>query len=544
MPEAAPAAGARRGPALTDGIVLAIVGVATAGLHALAVGLGLRIGSADLRASTLAREDWQLLPSSLLRHGLIGSLARLHSQPPLFNLATGMLLQLPRVMRPYAASGGMVLCAVVVAVATAGVLLELGVRRGVTLAVVIVFVVADPAQYLYGAFYFYALPTAALVTATGWAAVRWSRTNRVAPGVAYGVLAAALVLTNSSYQLYTLALASVPVVWVLRYSWRRVVAVLVGPLLVVGAWYANDVIQFHTATTSSWIGMNLARATLSLDSPSDLRTLVKEHVLSPLALVPTFSALKAYGSAGEHAPTGHAALDLRFYINTPNYNNVAYLAISRQYLSDDLHWIVHRPAQYVRNTTIGLRLWLLPTEQYYATDELGDYRLGGYTAFYDAVVGLQPTADPTAVVAVVVSHQGPGLSSLSITAIAETILALLVLPIVAWRRRRRDPRRAAGALWIWVLCASVFVTTTLLEAAENNRFRFELGGLPLVAATVAVVWLVDRSGLGGGLLGGSGGERDGRAGEALAVDDEPPGVAAGGLERERAEVHGHRDVDG
>ena len=107
----------------------------------------------------------------------------------------------------------------------------------------------------------------------------------------------------------------------------------------------------------------------------------------------------------------------------------------------------------------------------------------------------------------------------------------MVLPIVAWRRRRRDPRRAAGALWIWVLCASVFVTTTLLEAAENNRFRFELGGLPLVAATVAVVWLVDRSGLGGGLLGGAGGERDGRAGEALAVDDEPPGVAAGGRER-------------
>jgi hypothetical protein len=530
VPEAAPAAGARGGRTLSDGIVLAIVGVVTACLHALAVGLGLRIGSADLRAATLAREDWQLLPATLLRHGLIGSLARLHSQPPLFNFATGVLLQLPRVMQPYAASGGMVLCAFVVAVATAGVLLELGVRRGVTLAVVIVFVVADPAQYLYGAYYFYALPTAALVTATGWAAVRWAKTDRAAPGLTYGVLAAALVLTNSSYQLYTLALASVPVIWVLRSSWRRIVAVLIGPLLVVGAWYANDVIQFHSATTSSWVGMNLARSTLSLDSPSDLRALVRAHVLSPIALVRPFSALGAYGLAGEHAATGHAALDIRSYLGNPNYNNVAYLAISRQYLSDDLHWIEHRPSQYVKNTTIGLRLWLLPTEQYYATDELGDYHLGGYTSFYDAVIGLQPTADPTAVVAVIVSHQGPGLSALSITAIAETTLALLVLPIVAWRRRRRDPRGAAGALWIWVLCASVFVTTTLLEAAENNRFRFELGGLPLAAATVAVVWLVDRSGLGRGLLGGAGGERDGRAGEALAVDDEPPRVPAGRLE--------------
>jgi hypothetical protein len=46
------------------------------------------------------------------------------------------------------------------------------------------------------------------------------------------------------------------------------------------------------------------------------------------------------------------------------------------------------------------------------------------------------------------------------------------------------------------MCASVFVTTTLLEAAENNRFRFELGGLPVVGATVALVWAFDRSGLG------------------------------------------------
>ena len=58
-------------------------------------------------------------------------------------------------------------------------LLELGVRRGIALAVVVVFVVADPAQYLYAAYYFYALPTAALVTLTGWAAVRLARTNRV-----------------------------------------------------------------------------------------------------------------------------------------------------------------------------------------------------------------------------------------------------------------------------------------------------------------------------------------------------------------------------
>ena len=165
-----------------------------------------------------------------------------------------MLLQLPHVMQPWAATAAMIAAGVVAAVATAGTLLELRVRRGVTVAVVLVFVVADPAQYLYAADYFYALPTAALVTATAWAAVRWVRTERVAPGIAFGTLGALAVLTNSSYQLYTVALAAVPVVWVLRRRWRQVLAVLVVPVVVVVAWYANDVAQFRSATTSSWLG--------------------------------------------------------------------------------------------------------------------------------------------------------------------------------------------------------------------------------------------------------------------------------------------------
>src|ERR1039458_9995406 len=91
--------------------------------------------------------------------------------------------------------------------------------------------------------------------------------------------------------------------------------------------------------------------------------------------------------------------------NAPSFNNIAYLGISRQYLSDDLHWIEHRPLHYLKNTTIGLRLWLLPAEQFYATVELGAYHLGGYTTVYDSIVLLQPVADPYAVTAVINGHE-------------------------------------------------------------------------------------------------------------------------------------------
>jgi hypothetical protein len=525
-------------------MALVEVAVVTIGAHVAAAIAGVRLTSKDFTSNELGA-IWQLLPAHLLRHDLLSSIAHLQSQPPLFNLATGVVLELPHVTQPAAATAAMIVCAAVVAVATTGLLLELGVPRTATLIVVGLFVVADPAEYLYMGYWFYALPTAAMVTAAGWAAARWARTARPGPGVVYGVLAAAVVLTNSSYQLYVFVVVSIPVVWVLRRQWRQVVAVLFVPLLVVVAWYANDVAQFGTYTTSSWIGMNLTRTTLLLDSTSDLDALVREHVLSPLALVHPFSPLKDYGALGIHAQTGVPALD-EPTVNgfSSNFDDIAYVAISRRYLTEDLLWIEHRPVHYVKNLTVGARLWMLPAEQWEGVNTLPDYHLGGYTTVYDDVVDLQAVADPFAAANVSYDKVAPGLSSLSVTLLAEAFLSLLVLPIVAWRRRRLDPRRAAGALWLWGTCAVVFVTTTLIEAGENNRFRFELGGLPLVGAVVAMVWLVDRSGVRFGVLdGGACREGDARAGEALAVDDEAPGEAARGSEGDRAEVHGHGDGD-
>jgi hypothetical protein len=503
VPAAAPRAGAHGTLRLTDRLVLVFIGALTAGVHVAAIALGLRFSSDELNGATLS-QVWQLLPVGLLRHDLFQSVVRLQSQPPLFNLVTGGFLELPHVTQPWAADAGMFVCAGAVALGTAGMLLELGVSRVTVLVVVIVFVVADPAQFLYTTYYFYALPTAALVTLSGWTAARWVRTERLGPGLAYGVLAAALILTNSSYQVYTVALATVPVLWVLRRRWREAVAALLVPLAVVAVWYSIDLVQFGSATTSGWLGMNLARATVQLDSSADIDALIKQGALTPTAAVRPFSPLSAYGSLGEHVPTGQQALDQRLKPGTkafpnPNYNNIAYIGIAKSYFTNDLHWIEHRPLHYLKNTTIGLRLWLLPSEQYFATVGLGGgqtWHLDGYTTVYDEAVLLQGSPDPNAALTVVEHQVGPSLSNVSMTLALETLFVLVVLPIVAWRRRKVDRARAAAALWVWVICASVFVTTTLLETAENNRFRFELGGLPLVGATVAAVWLFDRSGLG------------------------------------------------
>jgi hypothetical protein len=75
----------------------------------------------------------------------------------------------------------------------------------------------------------------------------------------------------------------------------------------------------------------------------------------------------------------------------------------------------------------------------------------------------------------------PDAAQLSYGAILIDGLALFGLPVLVWSRRRPLPWRAALAL-IWVTVAYTFVLTSLVEYGENNRFRFDLGPLPLVGA--------------------------------------------------------------
>ena len=457
--------------------------------HVFAWAMGVSISPRIFGPKGLDKNVWHLLPLTLLDHHPVQSILNLDSQPPLFNLSTAVLVHLP--FRLFWAQTAMIAFSTILAIATFGLLRRLGVHRTVSLAVVIVFVVLDPAQLLYPSIYFYALPTAAAITCAAWACACWVQSKRLLPGALFGWLLAIVVLTNSSYQIYGLLVAAIPVVYALRRHWRTVAAALLPPLLVVGAWYANDAARFGMYTTSSWDGMNLARITTAQDSPQDLQLLVRQGALTPLALKEPFGAVEAYGNLGKAKPTGVPALDLYSKASgTPNYNNIAYIAISKAYLSNDLRWIQHRPLDYAKHIALGVRIWLLPSDQ---TDVLiGPARpLGGWTSIYDHVVMLQWQQDPAAGL-VISSHAAtPAVISISWTLVVENLLALILLPVVAWRRRRRNVARVAAAAWIWAIVALITVTTSLVEVGENNRFRFEMGALPIVAAVVAVCWLID-----------------------------------------------------
>ncbi len=127
--------------------------------------------------------------------------------------------------------------------------------------------------------------------------------------------------------------------------------------------------------------MNLARQTTMFDNRADLHALVNSKVLTSVALILPFHPLDAYSSLGPFPPTGIPGLDVTFADGHPNFNNSAYLKISKAYLHNDLAFIVHRPKAYLIHVARSVEMWSLPAEQYLPGFSPNRFSFSGWTAF-------------------------------------------------------------------------------------------------------------------------------------------------------------------
>ena len=146
---------------------------------------------------------------------------------------------------------------------------------------------------------------------------------------------------NSSFQWMWLVVVALPACWLLRTRWRSVVVVAVVPLLIVVGWYVKNAVMFQSYSTSSWLGMNVAKVTTSSAAPSELHRLIHNGVLTPLAAHQPFEPLRNYdGLFKPHAGTGVPVLDRPTKMDgAPNFNNVNYITISSDFLHNDLAYI-------------------------------------------------------------------------------------------------------------------------------------------------------------------------------------------------------------
>jgi hypothetical protein len=416
----------------------------------------------------------------LLRDHLFVTIWNLHIQPPLFNATIGLLARLPGTWQAHVAAFLYFACYSAICLATYGSMVLLGVPRRVALGVTIVFVLLDPAQFLFSTTLLYATPTAALVTCLGFLGIWLTCQPTVTRVLLFSSVGAVLALTNTSMQ---------PVVFIgilalicLVLPWRTVVKGASLPVAVLLFWIFHMMASFGTPTTSTWLGMNLARSTTSAAPSLLIHALIAQHELTPLAAEPPFQVLSYYGV--RPSTTGPAVLSQVVKDNgKPNFNNRVYIRISSEFLSNDLKFIELEPKQYARQVLRGTSVWFVPADQFYAFQPL---TLHDYRQIYDLFVQWQPSRDQSASVLAAYFHLPANWSQVSYFEILTNLLSVFGTPILiafAWRDRRSF---AVGLSIMGLLFLQSFILLNLSDIGENNRFRFEAGTLPITLATVVL----------------------------------------------------------
>jgi len=411
---------------------------------------------------------WQFIDPKLLTTDLWRSVFHLHTQPPLMNLVTGLVLQAfpgqhGSVFHVLYLLLGASLAAAMYLLATA-LRLPAWLSAGVT----ILFIVS-PAAVLYEHWLFYAYAVTAALTLAAVSLHRFITRRTIGWGLAFFSLLASMALTWSLYHLLWL-LVSVGLCLLALPDRRKTALAALIPTLIVTTWYAKNLVLAGAFTANSWAGMNLSRvSTFCLPADERLR-LVRRGMLSEFARYPPFRNSERYLNLLPHTPTTGIPLLDTIYTSTGerNRHHLVYVEASRYYLRDALRVISLRPSTYASCATLAFFVYFHSATDYERVlDNRG--RIDGLDLWWNRLAYGQPQRDVTGL------DQYPDLSASHIAwwIVISFLTAVIGGGVTLWKERRRysEPEYVLVA-FMWFNVLYVSLAGNLADLGENNRFRF------------------------------------------------------------------------
>lgn len=465
---------------------------------------------------------WQYLDPELLRNDALASLWVHHAQPPLYNLYLAAVTKSCGTASTGCFETTYFAMGLALHLGLFGLMLRLGVDRRIAFGATLLFVFA-PASILYEHWLFYTYPMAALLVGAGVFVHRAiAKGGRRLDLAVLFTLLAAVVLTRSLFHLIWLAGGVALIAWPLRGQWRRVVATAALPVLLCVAVYAKNALLFGEFSSSSWLGMSIARLAVEPIPAAERRALVADGTIGRVSLVKPFSPVEAHPPGLlRDAPDGHPALtETHKSTRAPNYNHGAYLAIGRAYLRDARALLLERPDVYGHSVA---RAWskfvmapsiiLFLRTNRERLDGWADLWLTGLYGFT-----LSPSSADGRLVRPELRYELRSWGVVFLLLAAGSVVVAGLRGLREWRRPGGDAARGALLLFASGTTLYVAIVGNALELGENNRFRFMVE--PLVFAMIA--WLLD------GLRRGRRGDGE-RADSRADASPSPDGPAADGV---------------
>jgi hypothetical protein len=427
---------------------------------------------------------WQFLDPTLLRTRLLESLVNLHAQPPLFNLFLGLVLKVAPVHYTMVFHGVFLLLGVVLTMSIYQLLVAVGISEQWAFRLTVLFSIS-PASIVFENWLFYDYPLAVMFTLMALFFFRFANEGKVRDGVVFFSILTLVVLTRSLFHFVWVAGVVAFMYYMMRDHRRVILRAALMPLLVITAFYARNYVQFGSLSGSTWFGQHLARVTTAEVDEAERAKLVGEGKLTKMAMIPAFTDLRCYpAELWKTHRTGIPALDqANKESGSPNFNNAAYIGISKMYQQDAEYIAIHYPTVAATSMMKSAFFYLRAPNEFYMlraqNDKMAPYETFFRRAFYGEVRDY-PEHATKAYDANFEEHVLDSTPFVMLILIPATLFFGLKRIISAFRNKRDVT--AAQLTIVFIAINLIYVSTicNIFEMGENNRIRFMMDPMFLV----------------------------------------------------------------
>ena len=272
------------------------------------------------------------------------------------------------------------------------------------------------------------------------------------------------------------------------------------------SFYVKNYVVFGQFTASTWAGMYFIQMTGYFLTPEERESLEAEGKISPVTAAPAHSELSRY-------PTSYAEVTrledvealTQVYKSTgpPNYNHLAYVAISEQYWKDSWAVMRYKPRAFLKALARSGFIYFKSTSDYasgvHFLDETGNLtRVSAINNIYDHIFYGKYYFGP--LVTRLLARRG-----VKIAEIAVYPYLIIWLPLLFYYGARLALKKKAAAaagltaaqrLTLSFICFNVLYVALgagLLTWAESNRMRFLSDPLSAALAGVFVQHFIIRN---------------------------------------------------
>lgn len=420
-------------------------------------------------------KNWQYLDVSTLRNNVWAGVWYDHTQPPVFNLLLSLVLHLTGTRAPLAFSLLFKLISLINALLLYSLLRRTLSHRRLPLLFTLIYLLS-PASILFENELFYTSFISLLLLTTCYFLTGLPKGIRAGNTIGFLLPLVLVALTRSMYHLLLLFILSALVIFYYRKDKgaRLLITFSAAALLLVGSWYVKNYRLFHTFSTSSWMGMNLARNVFHDAVITDSSRI---EAIEPFSNISVYDRFRVKQEELRYKGLNDVDL-LQEYKNDSFWNekHIGYLRVSGAYMAASKRQISAHPGAYCKNVLQSTIIFFAPATRYPPSE----YQ-AAKLKYYDLVYSFN------------LSHFARGKQqrrlALTLSALPKLFLYLFVFCYMG-RKAVRERKIPCLTLFITVIIGYIFCIGSLFEHYENMRFRYEAEPLfLLLAGGVAADWV-------------------------------------------------------